>query len=43
MSEVIGALLRNGADTQLTDSEGRRPVDVARNQSRDDLVAVLEA
>ena len=41
--EVIGALLRNGADTQLTDSGGRRPVDVARDQSRDELVAVLKA
>ena len=41
--EVIGALLRNGADTWLTDSAGRRPVEVAKSQSRDDLVAVLDA
>ena len=41
--EVIGALLRNGANTQVTDSEGKRPVDVARDGSRDDLVAVLDA
>ena len=41
--EVIGALLRNGADTRLTDSEGRRPVDVARDESRDELAAVLDA
>ena len=41
--EVIGALLRIGADTRLTDSEGRRPVDVARDHSRDDLVSVLDA
>ena len=40
---MIGALLRNGADTQLTDSEGQRPVDVARDQSRDELVAVFNA
>lgn len=40
---LIETLKRNGADTELMDSEGQLPMDVARAQSRDDLVAALNA
>ena len=41
-TEVIETLMRKGANTKLKDSEGQLPTDVARAQSRDDLVAVLD-
>ena len=40
-TDLIETLKRNGADRGLVDSEGHLPIDVARAQSRDDLVAVL--
>ena len=40
---MIEALTMKGANTKLKDSEGQLAIDVARAQSRDDLVAVLDA
>ena len=42
-TDVIEALTMKGANTKLKDSEGQLAIDVARAQSRDDLVAVLDA
>ncbi|MFR9804436.1 hypothetical protein ACL02T_19425 [Pseudonocardia sp. RS010] len=39
--EVIGRLLERGAWRTLTDTSGRRPVDIARDLGHDDLVPLL--